>query len=198
MRRRASPVGAAFCSPRPLLASGFRAVRSLRHPWLFKLAPNRHGCEVFRSLDNHAHLLDRLTSRLLDDRPDGVGHQVSRVAPRRDQFAHFRGRNLQLRDRMDVDAAGARLVQVADRPVPRSTSSSPSGPMLGARQPGRCATTSAPAPAVRATGATSAGRGTRPCRRSATANGRESRHAACASYRPNTTILRGGSRGRRP
>src|SRR5690606_27560202 len=56
---------------------------------------------------------------------------------------------------------------------------------------------SAPIPEVRAIDAILASREMHPCRRSSTANGQGNLHAACAWYRLNTTILRGGSRDRR-
>src|ERR1700722_16408007 len=43
-----------------------------------------------------------------------IRHEEARIAAHADQLTDLGGRDFQLRDRMDVDAAGARFVQIAD------------------------------------------------------------------------------------
>ena len=45
-----------------------------------------------------------------------IGHEEARISAHGDQLAHFRRRNLQLRDRMNVNTSGALFVQVIDSP----------------------------------------------------------------------------------
>jgi len=118
-----------------------------------------------------------------------VRHEEARIAPHSDQLANLGGGDLQLGHRMDIDAACTCFVQIPDSAVPRSTSSSPNGPIPGARQPGRWATTKWATAAVRAIDAISAGSERRPFRRSSKGFGPDT-HAATRPGSPrNTTGL---------
>ena len=45
-----------------------------------------------------------------------IGHEEARISAHGDELAHFRRRNLQLRDSMNVNTSGALFVQVIDSP----------------------------------------------------------------------------------